>query len=324
LKSFRFRLTSTVPPFGVSDGREMQFHDGKFDVTIKPGRNHDANWTALAVVDRTPREDLWSELEKPATSHQESDAATLSGRFPHLSERLVGYLDQVSADLSASTRRVVDAVRWRLGDHLHRSKTAGGQLAWLLQNGEWFTPSRKVHFNLRYKLTVKLPTNAQPEIEAILATSEEPVAHELLREAKEQDVSNPRSSLLMAVVAAEVGAKACITNLQPQTEWLVENMPSPPLVTLLREYFPKLTSRSDGANVKPLPTTMLETLRDAVQMRNKLAHIRPPVIGSQKLQEILATVADLLWYFDYARGYVWSLEHMSPSLRGLLKQKPLR
>ncbi len=70
----------------------------------------------------------------------------------------------------------------------------------------------------------------------------EPLGHALLREAAALLQTNPRASLVMAVMVLEVGTKACIAEVAPDTHWLLESLQSPPTDQLLGSYLPTLTS----------------------------------------------------------------------------------
>jgi hypothetical protein len=104
----------------------------------------------------------------------------------------------------------------------------------------------------------------------------EPVSEELLREAEAQPHANPRSSLLLAVAAAEIGFKELVADLVPGAEWLALNLQSPPLVKMLKEYLPMLPVRVGGPALPP-PKPIPQILDDAVRRRNELSHRGDPV-----------------------------------------------
>ena len=65
----------------------------------------------------------------------------------------------------------------------------------------------------------------------------EPLCHELYREAWEERQKNPRNAVVFGIAAAEVSFKQCVSALAPDTRWLLENVPSPPLTKMLSEYY---------------------------------------------------------------------------------------
>jgi len=133
-------------------------------------------------------------------------------------------------------------------------------------------------------------------IALVSSGSSEPLSHELLREAFDQAPTNPRSALLVGIAAAEVGFKGLVLELAPQTEWLVETVPSPPLVMMLREYMPRLPVKLKiDEKVPKIPDNVLGTLQNGVQARNKTTHAtRSKPLDSETLKELLLTVRDLL------------------------------
>jgi hypothetical protein len=147
---------------------------------------------------------------------------------------------------------------------------------------------------------------------------EEPMGRGLYREANSLRTQNPRSALLMLVAAAELALKQTISTLLPETQWLIENLPSPDLVTLA-DYLPNLPAKCTlGGRVLPLPANCRKELMAAVHARNQLAHRKPAALPPDSLARKFRAVNDLLWLLDYYCGRDWALEHMSPETRAEL------
>ena len=148
----------------------------------------------------------------------------------------------------------------------------------------------------------------------------EPTGHELFREAWEQRHQNPRSALIIGIAATEVGFKQLVSTLVPETLWLIENVPSPPLTKMLREYLPNLPVKCKiRGTVSPLPDILLKVLEDGVNLRNRAAHIGQMTFTYEKLDEILLAVRDLLWILDYYSGMNWALNEVRPEIRRILE-----
>lgn len=49
--------------------------------------------------------------------------------------------------------------------------------------------------------------------------------------------------------------------------------------------------------------------------RNKIVHGRNYRLDWDYVNEILELVRNLLWIFDYFRGYDWALNHLSPDYK---------
>lgn len=139
---------------------------------------------------------------------------------------------------------------------------------------------------------------------------EEPLGHQLLREAKGIAESNPRSSLLICYSALEVGTKQHIGASVPEALWLAQNSPSPPLLKILREYLPRLhkgkLSFENWKNVRPI---LNRTLIDFTEDRNRLAHRGEEIEGS--LSDYLRLTEDLLYAFDVVEGHSWAVNRVS-------------
>lgn len=143
----------------------------------------------------------------------------------------------------------------------------------------------------------------------------QPLAHELLREAFSTRTKNPRSSLIVAITALEVGVKDYIARLVPNAKWLVFEAPSPPVVNILNEYLPALPSRAPSGTFKKPPSRLVDTLKKGVKLRNSVIHQGKGNISLPTLREILDAVADVLRALDYHQGFPWSLEYVRAETR---------
>jgi hypothetical protein len=152
--------------------------------------------------------------------------------------------------------------------------------------------------------------------------AQQPLYHDLFREAWQNQLSNPRSALVMGVAAAETGFKTTLTDLNPSMSWIVENVSSPPLVRMLREYMEQLPARNliNGQVLRP-PSSLIDTIRKGVELRNKLVHGREEVVAAEEVRLILEAVRDLLYMLDYYRGHDWAMDRLSPEILEYLKSK---
>jgi len=143
----------------------------------------------------------------------------------------------------------------------------------------------------------------------------EPLPHALLRKAKAYEFSEPDAALLLAATALEAGLKDLISELLPSAEYLVSEMPSPPIVKLLKNYLPTLPVRSDPA-LAVLQGAVLKRVQEAVELRNQFAHTgRTRAKGTPGAPGFVDTVELLLYQFDALVGRSWAeghLENRSP------------
>jgi hypothetical protein len=134
-----------------------------------------------------------------------------------------------------------------------------------------------------------------------------PLGHELLWEARRIRESNWRSALVMGVAAVETSVKEFITQVEPQTAWLLQNMQSPPLHKILKDYLPTLKSAAAGYEKVPsLPKEWRSTFNNAVELRNKIVHGRSVGADDKLIEDLLRTAYELLYFLDYHGGHEWA------------------
>ncbi len=107
------------------------------------------------------------------------------------------------------------------------------------------------------------PLHTSPEIRRdvaeFLRSSQQvaPVGHELIREAWDLRVRSARGALVLGVAALEAGVKQFVQELVPDTSWLLENLPSPPMEKILKTYLPSISGRGTGAQPLPPPPSRM-------------------------------------------------------------------
>lgn len=260
----------------------------------------------------------WSRSSVDAEGRIKENHGVHLGLFPHAFQ---DFARSVNKTLNRTCERIVKAIRWRYDIGGPPRSLARVSFKWTADDSTWhdmpydFGASVEVLNGFRPG-----PTTAET-LTGILRTRDEPVGHELFREAWNNRTSNPRSSLLMGIAAAEVGFKECVADLAPGAAWVVENSPSPPLVAMLSDYLPTLPARCTiGGKVIPPPKKeILDVLRNkGVNLRNKVTHTGAPAPETGTLKEILLAVKDVLWMLDYYRGDEWALQNVRPEIRKLM------
>jgi hypothetical protein len=152
----------------------------------------------------------------------------------------------------------------------------------------------------------------------------EPIGHELFREAWAVRITAPRSAILIGIAGLEVGLKHCIARLIPDSTWLVEHVPTPPLESMLKNYLPKLPVKNTigGMTVPPSPRT-LKAIKEGIEQRNRTAHRSEPPPDKMLVERVLLAVADVLWMLDFYCGESWALDHISADFREDLGLEPV-
>jgi len=245
-------------------------------------------------------------------------------RLPQSFRSFVG---QVGRELHDAATRTVHVVRWRRHIAGAHSPFMSGGSSWSFDGQTWHSlPSEIRLVGEEMYIPIRLDEAERGEVERLVSDGRsEPLGHALLREAWHQRVRNPRSAIVIGIASAEVGLKECVADLVPGAEWLVKNVPSPPLVSMLQDYVPLLPVRLNiQGRVEPPPGPLLATLRKGVKLRNDVAHA-----GSEPsydtVEEILRAVRDVLWLLDYYRGFEWALDNLTGETMtalGLVSEAP--
>ncbi len=160
------------------------------------------------------------------------------------------FLDQVSRELHAATRRVVDLLRWRKAYEGPHQPFSFRTAKWSFDNVNWHTTPYSTRAHIWTSLSnLRIDEANRKLVQELLDKEiEAPLSDTLYREAWEQRRKNPRSALLIGLSSLEVGVKHLIGERVPDASWLIEELPAPPLHRVFTEYIPKLTGQ------KPHPT----------------------------------------------------------------------
>ena len=235
----------------------------------------------------------------------------------------VSCVDKVRDKLSKAGYAFVGVLRWRYAQEGPPSPIASRGLFCSNDAGAtWHPiPGRYSIVNVTppHTLFVIQETDVN-EIRDLIETGE-PVYHELMREAKELQHSSPRSSVLIAVSAAEVAVKSVIMNKVPKIKWFVDNIPSPPVVKILIQYLPELFPNEKRFYEAKKEDRLIKTIADAVYIRNKMVHKGNHPLSTEKVSEIIDAVQELLWICDYYSGYHWAELHLN-AMRRVTTQPP--
>lgn len=240
-----------------------------------------------------------------------------------LPEAYGNYLKEAAARLSRLAMDAYDLLRWRHStlDGPNNFTIDPGLLFWaVFPEGAGPTPVdsldwRQVHSGMRLLglppggyLDVR-PQAAKCVVELLKHRTQAPLGHVLFREAWRIRDSNFRSSLVMAVAAAESGVKEFISSVAPDTSWLLENLSSPPLDRILRDYLPTLASKAAGfARVPSLSKSWQTTLQRAIAARNRIVHGRAVALDEIQLDATLSPVLEFLYFLDQHAGHSWATE----------------
>ncbi len=245
--------------------------------------------------------------------------------FDHYPQGLQDLCSQRTNALRQEATRTYGLLRWRFGIWQGSGQFSNAAFYWSEDGAQWF-PLR-----LPWRITLVGHgvggldlTDAVPEaLEPLsLQGSEEPLGWDMWHAAYALHDNDERTALILAVSAVEVEVKRLLGHLVPDADWLVRNLPSPPVHKILGQYLSTLP----GIDSSLLPPKHVRAAyQKAVELRNELVHTGGRAGGrwhqtldSFDLDRLLDAAADLLWLFDVYRGHSWGLEHLSNETRKAL------
>jgi hypothetical protein len=228
--------------------------------------------------------------------------------WKHYPDDLKPILEKVFAELTIETQRFIKLLMWFFNiSHVHEPVrhlslycNTRGRPYYLVNlphssEGHW---QNDVVWN---------EPNGSGFTSLFKSASEEPLSHELFREAGSLLHSAPRSALLMLASALEVAVKSYITERAPVTQWLLTELQSPPVSKILRQFVPTLkpagaVSVSNWSELK----LMFNRLDKLITARNHLTHRGALEVTVKALTEFRDDVSDMLFIFDYLNGEPWA------------------
>jgi len=213
-------------------------------------------------------------------------------------------------------RRTIKILRWRHNlEGKHNPIQSWRGFYWSFDGKDWKSMPHSSVVKISQGSFSPITTDVRDEVQNLVRKGfDEPIGHIIFREAWKQKEQNPRSSLILSIVSIEVGFKQCLGILLPQAQWLVENLPSPPITKMLSNFLPQLSTKLDiKGNVLPPPKFVMKLLQNGIEKRNKIVHIGSLVPEHDELEKLLLAVRDTLYLLDYYCGNSWSLNNIGLS-----------
>jgi hypothetical protein len=301
-----FKMSYVTRDFYYGDNEiHLAVAPKKIDIALRKRRAEDApppveqnDGLIVAICDRELSERIQQEVK-------ESGALSLNKAA----------VRQVFDEMSDCIVHTLHLLRWRTGSEGSPNPIRMGtadHFAWSPDGIDWKRVDDSRHAKLGFELNQLGSSPTKDDIEFIqsglIEGLDEPLGHQLLREANVNRRSNPRSALILAVAAAEVGFKHFASRRLPDTSWLLE-LPSPPVVEMLTKFpWSEIKLRING-KVPAVPNVLIEEIRVAVTLRNSLVHSGVANLSHERLNAILDAVRDLLYFLDslQRQGQAWAL-----------------
>jgi hypothetical protein len=253
------------------------------------------------------------------------DQAIETGRinFAKMNRDSIKIIDDCFFHLRDLARSTITVFNWIHGldgppDPLGWAQGGGWAQALYSEDSEhWlqYSLARTIRLLVEEATSSIFARNAQIDevVRKVEAGAYEPLARQVFREAWGQIGVNPRSALVIGVSAAVVAVRGLIGTLIPGAKWLVDELQTPPVGKILRQFLPTLPVRTTWADGRPisLPTELIRLVEKAFEARNKVAHggAHPP--SRRELANMLRAIDDLLWFCDVYSGERWAMKHIS-------------
>jgi hypothetical protein len=234
-------------------------------------------------------------------------------------------MERIHVNLDRASFKVINSLFWRVGVHCGPSKLTSDYFAMEYSVDGTDFDCLPVRWNLKaepYEAppSKPLPTHFEKAIDRI---EDAPIHHALFNEAWKCRDTEDRVAIVMATAAVESAVKHLISNLQPETSWLLENTSSPPVVKMLRELLEVLPVKCKfGTKALRPPDDVITKVKKAVECRNKIVHGSSYELPDEKeLEEWLVAIRDILWLVDFYNGHQWAETYISPDVVGELRRQ---
>lgn len=234
-------------------------------------------------------------------------------------------IELVESDLASKTDRFLKLLRWRQGIDAPGEVVRHRTLYWRVGEGEYPIapldggPSQQIE--LQGMFGIHWDGEHSTDLQELWSATglTEPLGHALVREAAALASESPRSSILIMTAALETAVKMHISHIAPDTAWLMQEIPSPPIFKVLRDYIPLIHSiRGKEIDFWDKVKPFIKKAQKLIELRNKVAHTGKIPEDAGPIQDDLVLVSDLLYLLDVLDGHEWAKSLASYALRKAL------
>lgn len=228
-------------------------------------------------------------------------------------------VEAARAILEADLRRFLALLRWRQDMEARHELIEHATLYWGVGDVMLHVPTPHVSRTIPTSTGIAWQEADEADLDALWSQAGlgEPLGHELLREAATLAATSPRSSILITATALEAGVKAHCGSVAPDSAWLFENLPSPPVHKVLKSYVPSI-HKERGQEVGFWETAfapLASQVSKLFEVRNKLTHTGTVPADAKSAEEYILLATDLLYGLYVLRGHDWAKERVSYAIR---------
>jgi 6-pyruvoyl-tetrahydropterin synthase len=241
------------------------------------------------------------------------------GDFQHnASEELLKFSSATNRQLYEAVKRVARLLRWRgNGDGGHEPVRRVSRLQFSMDRKNWYAaPSKFQLVTFGRELSV-FHSRAHSDVELMLSDplSDEPLGHNLIREAESMIFDNPRSAIVMALASLETAVKTFISDADHVAEWFVEEKRVPQMEKLLLHLLPKISPYIPASsNVDMIPKDLRKSIKSAEEARNEIVHRSKRAVSVLDAKEYVEAVRNALWLLDYYSGLDWARDFVDDGI----------
>lgn len=317
---FRLRVILTELPLELGESEILEFpYGGKRDIVVRlrtpspqdQPREEQGAGNRQLIGEATSQSDVKADIHR---LFEKLENGYSKGNAGALRQQLRPFEREVYGELSDHLRRTVNVLRWKMGyveGPVDPLSVTGH--AYSFDGQKWNDlPAYIVSATGRYGLPYrpKAPATVCKEVvELVSKKTEEPLGHQLLREAWSLMDVSPRSALVIGFAAGEVGFK----------QFLEQNgLPVPsesfPWYTVIKKRLSDRRLRArpslSGRLVTP-PEQNPKALPRCAELRNEVVHDGKIQLDVREIDRLLRAINDLLWILDLYSGYGWAMQHVS-------------
>ncbi len=254
------------------------------------------------------------------TDHDDQHGLELMGAFVPQSDaedddpELVSFMDEIRHSHRLAAREIVGNLRWLLarpGGHLPVGRRLNG-LYRVRGEDEWRPlPMRRGAPTASLMGVIPIDESWRSFIQDSTRRGwSEPVAHVILREARQQVEANPRSATVLVMTALEVGLDQQENRLSwPNRRKPPKKPPPADVLSVIHGDVGHLIRQARGLEQTrwiELPDWAADRIGWGRKTRNAVVHDAAQAPERQRLLELIRTVQDVLYLLDFQAGHDWA------------------